>query len=171
MLNARPRRYLTIGEIRRAPRFLENPCLHASLFDPGGSSAPRHPGAANIAFRTENHVGSANTFISRLHHAACKPPVYASQPRSPSHHATLGPSRWLAFAGAGLSPAGFNRRFRYVDSLRHISLLLQAWPGALSAETSLQPASTRLITPRTSRIGSGCHEPDWDLKSGSLALD
>ena len=34
-------------------------------------------------------------FLSRLNHAACTPPVYASQPRSPSNHATLGHSRSL----------------------------------------------------------------------------
>jgi len=51
--------------------------------------------AFDTAFRSENHVGSAISFLSRLHHAACKPPVYASQPRSPSLHATLGAGRWL----------------------------------------------------------------------------
>jgi hypothetical protein len=91
-------------------------------------------GAANVAFRSENDVGSAFTFLSRLNHAACKPPVYASQPRSPSHHATLGPGRRLPFAGAGLTPASSHRRFRYVIP-SHTILLLQASPGALSAET------------------------------------
>jgi hypothetical protein len=61
--------------------------------------------------------------------------VYASQPRSLSNHATLDLGRWLAFAEAGLPPASSHRRFRYVDSLLHTILLLQASPGALSAET------------------------------------
>lgn len=136
LLKRTPTALLMIGEITRAPRFLSNSCLHAPLFDPGGSAAPRHLGTVDAAFRSENDVGSAVSFLSRLYHAACKPPVYASQPRSLSHHATLGSGRWLTFAGAGLAPASSHRRFRYVDSLLHTILLLQASPGALSAETS-----------------------------------
>ncbi len=44
--------------------------------------------------------------LSRLHHAACTPPVYASQPGSLPDHATLGSGGWPAFAGSGLSPDG-----------------------------------------------------------------
>src|SRR5580704_3609976 len=80
---------------------------------------------SGAAFRSENDVGSAVSFLSRLNYTACRPPVYASQPRSPSNHATLGPGRWLAFAGAGLAPASSRRRFRYVTP-SHTILLLQA---------------------------------------------
>jgi TolB-like protein/cytochrome c-type biogenesis protein CcmH/NrfG len=52
-------------------------------------------------------------------------PVYASQPRSLSHHATFGPGWWLTFTGAGLTPASPHRRFRYVIP-SHTILLLQA---------------------------------------------
>jgi len=41
------------------------------------------------------------------------PPVYASQSRSPLHHATLGLGWWLPITEAGLAPAGLHRRFRY----------------------------------------------------------
>ena len=49
--------------------------------------------------------------LSRLNHAAYRLPVYASQPGSPPHHATLGTGGWPTLAGTGLSPAGSQRRF------------------------------------------------------------
>ena len=78
-------------EITRAPRFLENSCLHATFFDPGGPSTPRQLAALDAAFRSENDVSSAFNSISWLNRAACRPSVYASQPRSLSSHATLDP--------------------------------------------------------------------------------
>ena len=63
--------------------------------------------ACDAAFRSENGVGSAIGSLSRLNHAACTLPVYASQPGSPPCHATLGSGWRLPFAGPGLSPAGF----------------------------------------------------------------
>jgi hypothetical protein len=120
-----PSRCLSVKEIPRAPRFLLNSCLHALLFDPGGSSSPHHDSALDAAFRSENDVGSALSFLSGLNHTAYRPPVYASQPGSLRVHATLGPARWLAFTGAGLAPASSHRRFRYVIP-SHTILPLQA---------------------------------------------
>ena len=94
-------------ESTRPPRFLGNPCVQAPLFDPGGPHDPGHGGPCDAAFRSENGVGSAIGSLSRLNHAACTLPVYASQPGSPPCHATLGSGWRLPFAGPGLSPAGF----------------------------------------------------------------
>lgn len=44
--------------------------------------------------------------LSRLNHTACRPPVYASQARSPPHHATLGSGGWPILTGSGLAPGG-----------------------------------------------------------------
>ena len=110
LVTRRPRRHPTV-ENTRSPRFLDDPCLHAPLFDPGGSLASGHHDATDAAFRQVNDVGSATISLSRLNHAACRPPVYASQPGSPPDHATLGSGWWPAFAGSGLSPAGSQRRF------------------------------------------------------------
>jgi hypothetical protein len=94
-----PRRVLTV-EKTRPPRFLGDPCVYMPR-----SQTPadrRHlalDGACDAAFRHWNNVSSAIIFLSRLYHAACTPSVYASQPRSPSDHATLDSGWWLAFAG------------------------------------------------------------------------
>ena len=45
LLSRRPRRLITM-EKTRYPRFLDDPCLHAPLFDPGGPLTPGHYGAA-----------------------------------------------------------------------------------------------------------------------------
>jgi hypothetical protein len=64
-------------------------CLHALLFDPGGTlallliHARMLPSAGNTA-------SASATILSRLNHTAYRPPVYASQPRLPQNHATLG---------------------------------------------------------------------------------
>ncbi len=52
-------------------------------------------------------------YISGLNHAARDLAVYASQPRSPSNHATLA-SDWcgLTFVGRDLHPLGSNARFQ-----------------------------------------------------------
>jgi len=64
-------------------------CLHALLFDPGGTltllliHARMSPSAGNTA-------SASATNLSRLNHTAYRPPVYASQPGLPQDHATLG---------------------------------------------------------------------------------
>ncbi len=84
-------------------------CQHAPLTDSGGPFASRHLLANDVAFRSENDVGSTHSFISGLNHTAYWPPVYASQPGSPPNHATLGSGGWLVLAGSGLAPAGFQQ--------------------------------------------------------------
>ena len=86
--------------------------LHAPLSDPGGTACARPDSARRWCLpqtsrrrlpRPERFRGSI-TRPARL-------PVYASQPGSPPHHATLG-SGWLACLGrSGLPPAGSHRRF------------------------------------------------------------
>lgn len=110
LLTRRPHR-LSGVEKTRSPRFLDDPCLHAPLSDPGGRLTPGRFGVSHAAFRHLNNVGSASISLSRLYHAAYRHPVYASQPGSPPDHATLGSGWWPAFAGSGLSPAGSHRRF------------------------------------------------------------
>ena len=50
-----------------------------------------------------------------LHHAACALPVYASQPGSPPHHATLGSGRGPALAGQDSHLPGRIEGFRHVS--------------------------------------------------------
>ena len=45
---------------------------------------PGQFGASHAAFRYVNGVGSASITLSRLYHAAYRPPVYASQPGAPA---------------------------------------------------------------------------------------
>src|SRR5690606_15275971 len=131
-------------------------CLHAPLFDPGGSSAPRPCAALNAAFRSKDHVGSAFKSISGLNHAACRPSVYASQPRSLSDHATLDLGRRLTFAEAGLTPASSFRRFLIYMSF-YISLpLLQALPGAPFARLFLLFAAPPRECSHRSPNARGC---------------
>ncbi len=69
------------------PRSLGSPCVHALLFDPGGTGQAR-PGLYSLSratFRRLENVGSRKAVISGLNHTACTLAVYASQPRS---HAT-----------------------------------------------------------------------------------
>ncbi len=110
---------------------------HAPLFDPGGPSVTGQNATNGVAFRSENDVGSTISFISGLNHAACRLPVYASRSGSPLNLATLGSGGWLILAGSGLAPdrvptGGFNPQFIATSDIP----LLQALPGALSAETS-----------------------------------
>ena len=67
------------------------------------SLTPAGPGRlarqrTGVAFRLLNGVCSRIVVLSRLSHAACTLPVYASQPGSPPHHATLGSDRLPALS-------------------------------------------------------------------------
>lgn len=107
---------------------------HALLYDPAEWSVPGCCGTDHAAFRSENDVGLGTNFLSGLNHMAWGLPVYASQPGSPLHHATLG-SGWLpTFAGQVTSLPGPSKRFPLYYPLHNFPLL-QALPGALSAET------------------------------------
>ena len=69
----RPRRLCTV-EKTRPPRFPDDPCVHAPLFDPGGAPAPGPFGTGDGVFRHANGVDSAKMILSELNHAACTLP-------------------------------------------------------------------------------------------------
>ena len=96
LLPRRPRRLSSV-EKTRPPRFLDNPCVHAPLSDPGGPPAPGHYRTGDGVFRTADYVDSTMMLISGLNHAACTLPVYASRPRSPQdaqHSVPAGGQPW-----------------------------------------------------------------------------
>jgi hypothetical protein len=64
-------------------------CLHALLFDPGGT-LPLLLYHARMLPSAGNTTSASATILSRLNHTAYRPPVYASQPGLPQYHATLG---------------------------------------------------------------------------------
>ena len=107
-----PRRLSSV-EKTRSPRFLDDPCVHAPLFDPGGPPAPGHFRTGDVVFRWINGVDSA-TMLSRLHHAACTLSVYASQPGSPPDHATLDSGWWPTLTGQDSHLLGHIEGFRHV---------------------------------------------------------
>ena len=78
--------------------------------------------------RITKRVGSHDQF-SRLNRTACTLAVYASQPRSPVHHARLASGWWPSLAGRDSNPLGSTVRFP-LCSLRHRVLLTQASPSA-----------------------------------------
>jgi len=88
----------------------EPPCVHAPLFDPGELFTPGLLRRVDTAFRLPNDVGARGYYLSRLNHAACTLPVYASQRGSLRHHATLGSGWWPTSAGRGWFPAGPRRK-------------------------------------------------------------
>ena len=95
LLPRRPRRLSTV-EKTRYPRFLDDPCVHAPLFDPDGPPTPGHYRDGDVVFRLVNDVDSAiRAFeaLSRGLHALC-----------------------VRFA-AGVTPGPRNTRFRLVASL------------------------------------------------------
>ncbi len=113
----------TVAETTRPLRFLGDP--HASM--PRSPTPARSPRPAllwrvDAAFRRINNVGSRACNLSRLDHAACTLPVYASQGGSLRHHATLGSGWWPALAGRHCSPAG--SRWKVSECVNHISSLV-----------------------------------------------
>ena len=94
----------TTPETVGPPRFLTNPRVPATLLRPGETSAPSRYGASVLPARPHTAQALALSCLSGLDHAAVSLLVYASQPRSPSDHATLGSGWWLAFPGQGSKP-------------------------------------------------------------------
>ena len=93
-LRRRPHR-LSRKERMSPPRFLGDPCVHALLFDPGGTPAPSHCDARIVAFRTLYNVGSTSESFEAPSHGLHTPCV--------------------RFA-AGVTPAPRNTRFRWMAS-------------------------------------------------------
>ncbi len=84
--------------------------MHAPLSDPGELFTPGLLRRVDTAFRLPNDVGARQYYLSRLNHAACTLPVYASQRGSLRHHATLDAGWWPTFAGRDWVPAGLRRK-------------------------------------------------------------
>ena len=122
-------------ESTRPPRFLGNPCVHATLFDPGGPLAPCQYGAGDAAFRSENDVGSATLVFFRGSIARPAPSLCTLR-RWPRDQ--LRNTRFRAVAS--LSRRRTLTCWVPLESFRHALLhgfpFLQALPGAISAETS-----------------------------------
>jgi hypothetical protein len=70
-----------------------------------GRPSPKRDVRCSLPHRKQRRL--RGHFLSRLYHAACSVPVYASQPGSLLDHATLGSGWWLTVARTGLAPAGF----------------------------------------------------------------
>ena len=109
LLPRRPRRLISV-ERTRYPRFLDDPCVHAPLFDPGGPPNPGHYRTGDVVFRKLNDVDSAwDTFeaLSRGLHALCVrfAAGVAPGPRNTRFRLVASLDR------SGLSPAGSRRRF------------------------------------------------------------
>ena len=117
-------------EKTRYPRFLDDPCVHAPLFDPGGPPTPGHYRAGDVVFRTLNNVDSAFApFEARSHglHALCVrfAAGVAPGPRNTRFRLVANLDR------SGLSPAGSHRWFTVMSFRLHGVLHHQASPGAI----------------------------------------
>ena len=136
LLSRRPRRLCTV-EKTRYPRFLDDPCVHAPLFDPGGPPNPGHYRTGDVVFRKLNDVDSAwDTFeaLSRGLHALCVrfAAGVAPGPRNTRFRLVASLDR------SGLSPAGSRRRFPSCLSvymafpLTKLCLAQAGWPRAVT---------------------------------------
>ena len=104
------------------PRFLDDPCVHAPLFDPGGPPVPGHYRTGGVVFRRINNVDSAFVAFeaqSRGLHALCVrfAARVAPGPRNTRFRLVASLDR------SGLSPAGSHRRFPSCLSLYMASSL------------------------------------------------
>ena len=110
LLPRRPRRLIPV-EKTRPPRFLDDPCVHAPLSDPGGPPNPGHFRTGDVVFRLRNDVDSASTSLGALSrglHALCvrfAAGVAFPGPRNTRFRLVASLDR------SGLSPAGSHRRF------------------------------------------------------------
>ena len=121
LLPRRPRRLSSV-EKTRPPRFLDDPCVHAPLFDPGGPPVPGHYRTGGVVFRRINNVDSAFVAFeaqSRGLHALCVrfAAGVAPGPRNTRFRLVASLDR------SGLSPAGSHRRFPSCLSLYMASSL------------------------------------------------
>jgi hypothetical protein len=110
LLNRVPVPALSCGDDQVSQVPGEPPCVHAPLSDPGELFTPGPTGRVDAAFRYPNDVGAREDCLSRLNHAACTLPVYASQGGSLRHHATLGAGWWPTSTGRDWVPAGLRRK-------------------------------------------------------------
>ena len=117
-------------EAERPPRFPDNSCAHAPLYDPGRISRPNHA-AARCSLPRTKWRRLLQKRLSRLNHAACTLPVYTLRRRSPDaaqHSVPAGGQPW---------PGGTLTRGVAIEISGSTSFPpLQAWPGVLGASTS-----------------------------------
>ena len=101
------------------PTFLGNPhCACALLSDPGGADASgRYDASTRPPYGPRRRLPHA-TCLSGLNHTAWTLAVYASQCRSPGHHARLASGCRASSTGRDCLPAGFHRE---VSELRPTS--------------------------------------------------
>ena len=137
LLSRRPRRLTTV-EKTRYPRFLDDPCVHAPLFDPGGPSVPGLYRTGDVVFRTLNNVDSAFAPFearSRGLHALCVrfAAGVAPGPRNTRFRLVASLDR------SGLSPAGSHRWFTVMSFRLHGVLHHQASPGAIKVDGKFVP--------------------------------
>ena len=139
LLPRRPRRLITV-EKTRYPRFLDDPCVHAPLFDPGGPPNPGHYRAGDVVFRS---VDQRRLRIapfeaqSRGLHALCVrfAAGVAPGPRNTRFRLVASLDR------SGLSPAGSHRWFTVMSFRLHGVLHHQASPGATTIGFSARIAA------------------------------
>jgi len=86
-------------------------CVHAPLSDPGGTAVPGPLGTAARPSACSDGVGSHEVTLSRLNHAACMLPVYASRPQLPAARATLGSGCGPALPDGIGYPLGSTEKF------------------------------------------------------------
>ena len=162
LLSRRPRRLSTV-EKTRSPRFLDDPCVHAPLFDPGGPPAPGHYRDGDVVFRLVNDVDSAiRAFeaLSRGLHALC---VRFAAGVTPGPRTTR--FRLVAnLVRSGLSPAGSRRGFPSCLSVYMASSPHQALPGAITTHPCYQRHARR---ERSEWPPAGCN-PDSPWTADSL---
>ena len=116
----RPHR-LSRKERMSPPRFLDDPFVYMPCsLTPVGSTDPTHSARTLLSSAFPN-TSTPHFQLSRLCHTACTPPVYASQPRSPWYHATLGSGGGSALPVRDLHPTGHNERFPVVSFLDTLS--------------------------------------------------
>ncbi len=93
------------------PGSLGDLCVHALLFDPGGSAAPARSLSAPLLPSARFKASAPTRKLSRLNHTACTLAVYASQPGLPLRHARLASGWGPAFPGRASHPRGPSVRF------------------------------------------------------------
>ena len=150
-------------EKTRPPRFLDDPCVHAPLFDPDGPPTPGHYRDGDVVFRLVNDVDSAiRAFeaLSRGLHALC---VRFAAGVTPGPRNT----RFRLVASldrSGLSPAGSRRGFPSCLSVYMASSPHQALPGAITTHPCYQRHARR---ERSEWPPAGCN-PDSPWTADSL---
>jgi len=145
----RPLRLLVTGGGRASQVPGEPRCAHAPLLDPGGIVVQDPLKHARYGLPRRQRRRLPHYVFSRLDHAACALPVYASQPGSPRDHATLSSGCGSALPGGIGYPLGSLVRFRsgtygpISSSSPRLSLapVLRHKPPVLRCPAPSQPSS------------------------------